>query len=177
VEYWIDRVDLLPHEDATEAWERAQRFGLKMDVERPRVKRTQRDTVEDLPPSSRKRAVKAAIARLTEAERDKYVFDNVEQSDQLAEDLQYLVGKEYFDDENGIKYKVDSVEFDAAFVDPVIGYRRALDGKLHAHDDSPQLVYGDGGLLQLVDLWGIDDGKGDVRWPENDQEWAQAQRA
>jgi hypothetical protein len=78
----IDRLDLLPHEDAIEAWDRAQRFGLKMDVERPRVKRTQRDTVEDLPPSSRKRAVKTAIARLTEAERDKYVFDNVEQSDQ-----------------------------------------------------------------------------------------------
>jgi hypothetical protein len=137
LEYWIDRLDLLPHEDATEAWDIAQRFGLKMDVERPRVKRTQRDTVEDLPPSSRKRAVKAAIARLTEAERNKYVFDNdnVEQSDQLAEDLQYLVGKEYFDDENGIKFEVDSVEFDAAF-GAVIVYRRALDGKLHAHDDS-----------------------------------------
>jgi hypothetical protein len=68
------------------------------------------------------------------------------------------------------------VEFDAAF-GAVIDYRRALDGKLHAHDDSPQLVYGDGGLLQLVDLWGIADSEGEVRWPENDQEWAQAQRA
>jgi hypothetical protein len=88
----------------------------------------------------------------------------------------YLVGKEYFDDENRIKYKVDSVEYDAAY-GAVIGYRRALDGKLHAQDDSPHLVYGEGGLSQLVDLWGIDDGEGDVRWPESDQEWAQAQRA
>jgi hypothetical protein len=43
LEYWIDRLDLLPHEDAREAWDRAQRFGLKMDVERPRVKRKQRE--------------------------------------------------------------------------------------------------------------------------------------
>jgi hypothetical protein len=50
---------------------------------------------------------------------------------------------------------VDSIEYEDSFR-AVTGYRRALDGKLHPYYDAPHLVYGDGGLLQLVDLWDID---------------------
>jgi hypothetical protein len=70
---------------------------------------------------------------------------------------------------------VDSIEYEDSFR-AVIGYRRALDGKLYPYDDAPHLVYGDGGLLQLVDLWDIDGIGAGVRWPETDQEWAQSQR-
>ena len=35
----------------------------------------------------------------------------------------------------------------------VTAYRRAMDGKTHQLDDSPFLVYGNGRVLQLCELW------------------------
>jgi hypothetical protein len=125
--------------------------------------------------AKRGKEVRKAIDRMSELERDKYTLDNVEQCEQLATDLKYLVGRQYYDDDNGVKYLVDSIDYEESYK-AVIGYRRASDGKLHPYDDAPHFVCGDGGILQLVDLWGIDGREADVRWPESNQEWAQMQR-
>jgi hypothetical protein len=90
-------------------------------------------------PKRRGKTVRKAIDRMSELERDMYALDNVEQCEQLATDLQYLVGRQYYDDENGVKYLVDSIEYEDSFR-AVIGYRRALDGKLHPYDDAPHMV-------------------------------------
>jgi hypothetical protein len=131
--------------------------------------------VADQPPAMRKKIVKSAIDALPVSVRELHVFDNVVQCEELAEELQYLVGKTYFDDETGVQYIVDGVGYDEPHK-AVIGYRRAQDGKLHKDDDAPHLVYGDGGILQLVGLWGIDDGPDGPQWPQTDKEWAARQR-
>ena len=53
----------------------------------------------------------------------------------------------------------------------MIVYRRAMDGKTHQLDDSPFLVYGDGGVLQQCELWDVDNGQGGIRWPDGKSEW------
>ena len=40
------------------------------------------------------------------------MVDNVEQSEELANQLQFLVGKSYFDDESGHHYDVELVMYD-----------------------------------------------------------------
>ena len=54
----------------------------------------------------------------------------------------------------------------------VLAYRKARDGKMHRLDNSPFLVYGDDGILLLCELWGVDNGQGDIRWPKSEVEWA-----
>lgn len=56
----------------------------------------------------------------------------------------------------------------------VVAYRKAMDGRLHRDDDAPFAVYGDAGILQLVEMWEIDTGRG-PRWPKSEAEWADAQ--
>lgn len=51
-----------------------------------------------------------------------------------------------------------------------------MSGRAHKFDDAPHLVYGDGGILQLVDLWGIDDGSDRITWPTTPRDWAAAQQ-
>ena len=52
-------------------------------------------------PGVRQAIVKSKLEQLTEEKRERYVLDNVEQSEKLAEELQCLVGRRYFDDESG----------------------------------------------------------------------------
>jgi hypothetical protein len=176
LEYWLDRLDKLQPEAAAEVWDRAKRAGMDLEgVKTVKVKRMTRSAFETTSSARGGKEVRKAIDRMSEIERDKYALNNVEQCEQLATDLQYLVGRQYYADENGVRYLVDSIDYEESYK-AVIGYRRALDGKLHHYDYAPHLVYGDGGILQLVDLWGIDGRGADVRWPETNQEWAQRQR-
>ena len=99
-------------------------------------------------PGVRRAIVRFKLEQLTEEERKRYVLDKVEKSVELAEELQYLVGRRYFDDENCHLYQVESVLYDEEYK-AVITYRRAMGGKTHQLDDSSFLVYGDGGVLQL----------------------------
>ena len=85
--------------------------------------------------------------------------------------IKYLVGKRYFDDESGHLYEVESVLYDEEHK-AVIAYRRAMDGKTRQLNDSPFLVYGDGGVLQLCELWDENSGQGGIKWPDSEAEWA-----
>ena len=68
-------------------------------------------------PAVRKAIVRSRLEQLSDIQREKYVIDNVEQSEQLAEELQYLVGRTYFDDDTGHQYEVESVLYD----EPIAG--------------------------------------------------------
>ena len=61
---------------------------------------------------------------------------------ELAEDLQYLVGKYYFDYETGVHCQVESIEYDEDNM-VAVGYRKAMDGRLHKDDDAAYAVYGE----------------------------------
>lgn len=174
VEYWSDKIQYLNTEDAAYIREEMAKRGV--DVPVPLLKTTEvtKDDIMAMPPKERKKHVNRAQKQLTEAALEKYSYDNVEQCEELAEDLQYLVGKDYFDDETGVHYQVESIEYDEANK-VVVGYRRAMDGRLHKDDDAAYAVYGDGGILSLVELWGIDSGKDGISWPTTDEDWATAQ--
>ena len=111
-----------------------------------------RSKVELHAPVVRRVIVRSKLEQLTEEERERYVLENVEQSEELAEELQYLVG--YFDDESGHLYEVQSVFYYEEHK-AMIACRRAIDGKTHQLNDSPHFLYGDGGVLQLCELWDI----------------------
>jgi hypothetical protein len=176
VEYWLDRLDCLSKEDAAMVEAQARQKGLLTEGRRPiPLKRIVLADLREQPTAVRRREVRSAIEQMTDVEREKYTIDNVEQTEELAEELQYLVGQDYYDDENGVHYFVESVMYDERHK-AVIGYRKAQDGKNHADDDAPLLVYGDSGILQLVDLWKVDQETVQVHWPSTDGEWAQQQR-
>ena len=118
--------------------------------------------------------VRKAVKTLTEEQQDRYVFDNVFQCPELAEELQYLVGRRYIDDENGVLYQVSEVGFMES-ARAVVGYRRAMDGKAYKYDDDPFHVFGAMGLLQLTELYDIDREDEETKWPETAGEWAKLQ--
>jgi hypothetical protein len=139
LEYWLDMLDKLQPEAAAEVWDRAKRHMDLEGVKRVNVKRLTRSAFETTSSARRGKEVRKAIDRMSEIERDKYALDNVEQCEQLATDLQYLVGRQYYDDENGVRYLVDSIDYEESYK-AVIGYIRDLDGKLHPYDDAPHLA-------------------------------------
>jgi hypothetical protein len=175
-EYWMDKLEYLSPADAEDVRTIMRRKGVELPPAPGHMTASpvQREELDAQAPAVRKLVVRSRLEQLSDTEREKYVIDNVEQCEELADHLQYLVGRTYFDDENGHQYQVESVEYDENHR-AVIAYRRSMSGRTHKYDDAPHLVYGDGGVLQLVELWGIDDGSDRIRWPSTTREWAQAQ--
>ena len=103
-----------------------------------------------------------------ELNMEKYVFDNVIQSEELAEEMKHeLEEKFYIDDENGRLYQIREVEFHEEFK-RVVGYRVDCSGqKASKFDDYPFDVFGEMGLLHLVDLYEIDNKEQEIKWPGN----------
>lgn len=120
--------------------------------------------------------VRRAADKQDERRLDRYVFDGVLQCHELAEELQYLVGKKYIDDENGVLYQVDRVLFSES-ARAVVGYRKAVDGRIYAYDDDPFHVYGSMGILQLTELYEVDQEGEQVSWPQNSADWSVLQEA
>ena len=121
------------------------------------------------------RKVRTAAEQTTEQEMEKFSFDNVIQSPMLADELQWMVGKRYIDDENGRLYEVARVWFSKT-AQAVVGSRRPMSGGAYRYDDDCYYVYGPCGLLQLVTLYDV--GKeDDVQWPKDEAEWKAVQMA
>ena len=176
VSYWADKADRLTTTQAEEVASQAELRGVQVGEVQPIVSSPMDQAeVEVQAPGVGKVIVSSRIEQLSDIERERYVVDNVEQSEDLAEELQYLVGHSFIDDENGHQYVVESILYDEDHK-AVIAYRRAMDGASHALDNSPYLVYGNGGILQLCELWSVDSGQDGVRWPQGEAEWAQRQR-
>ena len=192
-EYWLDRMQHLRPEQQ-EAVRRAARKVAETRGEESKTPMVDspkqvsmvaspmkgpsvKDAIADVSnKAERATRVQFAARKLTEEQQDRYVFDNVFQCPELAEDLQYLVGRRYVDDENGVLYQVDKVEYSES-AKAVVGYRRAMDGRLYKYDDDPFHVYGAMGLLQLTELYEIDREEDVVKWPTDAREWSEVQEA
>ena len=90
-----------------------------------------------------------------EVDPDSVIFEecsleNVDECPELAEDLQFLVGRKYVDD--GRKYMIDTIQWDPHY-EHVIGFRRPLSGRTHKEDTCPFLVYGREGLFELSERY------------------------
>ena len=105
-----------------------------------------------------------------DAKQERYSFDNVLQSKEPAERLQYLVMKQFIDDENGKLYEVAQVWYSRS-QEAVVGTRRSLTGHSQAYDDDCFYVFGINDLLQLTELYEVEKGTGDMNWPRNGTEW------
>jgi hypothetical protein len=123
---------------------------------------------------TRAKEVRTAAGQKKDAWQERHSFDNVLQSQELAERLQYLVGKRYIDDENGKLYEVAKVWFSRSH-EAVVGTRRPLTGHSQAYDDDCFFVFGISGLLQLTELYDVGHAVGDVNWPKSGTEWIMAQ--
>ena len=172
VHYWKVKMDRLTPDQAAQVRDEVGAQGIRESVGQAMTSTPlERGEVEPYAPGVSRAIVKSKLEQLTEEERERYILDNVEQSEELAEELQYLVGRRYFDDESGHLYEVESLLHDEEHK-AVIAYRRAMYGKTHQQDDSPFSVYGDGGVLQLCEVWGVDNGQGGIKWPDSEAEWA-----
>jgi hypothetical protein len=81
---------------------------------------------------------------------EKYAYDGVIQCEELASELQYLVGRVFVDPDNGGRYEVSLVEYNEEFK-VVVGGKRSLDGKLRKYDDSLICVFGREGIMEMTD--------------------------
>jgi hypothetical protein len=127
--YWMDRLDALDPRTRAMVEEEYGRY-------KAAARRRSKEVVPTPQRSDRTRAneVRTAAEQQEDAKQEKYSFDNVLQSQELAERLQYLVGKRYIDDENGKLYEVAKVWFSRS-QEAVVGTRRSLTGHSQAYDD------------------------------------------
>lgn len=188
--YWMDRLDKLPAKVRAEVEQEYDRL-VRAEQKRQGVKVNKQSLTKSkqLPSNpvavsehvgesdqlSAKR-VRSAVEQMEDLELEKYAFDNVIQSEELAEQLQYLVGRKFIDDENGKLYVIDRIWYlDTAKA--VVGTRRPLSGNQRAYDDDCFYVYGAMGLLQLSELYDVGNEEGEpVKWPQSGVEWELAQR-
>ena len=115
------------------------------------------------------------LRQLDQALLDELAYENVEECEELAEQVQFLNGRK-FEDEDRL-YEIMQVRFDPEF-GKVIGFRRPMSGRTpHREDGSAFCVYGKGGLYELSELYLLHhpEDRHSVRWPANGAEWARAQ--
>ena len=115
--------------------------------------------------------------RLDQTILDELAIENVEETQQLADSLQFLVGRKFEDE--GRLYEIMRVQYDRVW-ERVIGFRRPLSGKTPKRDDgSPFCVYGKEGLYELSELYYLHhpESRERVPWPSDDDAWALMQEA
>jgi hypothetical protein len=83
---------------------------------------------------------------------EKYAYDGVIQCEELAVELQHLVGLKFVDPENKGLYEVSHIKYNEEF-NVVVGGKRAMDGKLRKYDDSLICVFGREGLYEMTDTY------------------------
>ena len=179
-EYWMDRLEKLSGERAEEIRAEEDRRQRCQGVQ----PRTSRKTGGGKPqegggaaedPRGRAKKVRTAAEQQTVLEKERYAYDNIIQSAELAEVMQYLVGRKYMDDENGKTYEVEKIWFSASAC-AVVGIRRSLDGQVAAMDNDCFYVHGPMGLLQLTELYYVgEELEDEVTWPQDHAQWMEAQ--
>ena len=168
----MDRLEKLPEREAAEVrgeFTRKVKRGIQDEEGRKGEKTKRRPgrvsvarTVGEGADQVAKRVRTAAEFQM-EHHLERYVYDEVAQSPELAEKLQFLVGRKFIDDENGRLYTVDRVTYSET-ARAVVGFRRSLTGNAYKYDDDAFHVYGEMGLYQLTDLYGVEgDALGEVR--------------
>ena len=106
---------------------------------------------------------------------DELAYENVDECEELADSLQFLVGRKFEDE--GRMYEVYQVRYDPQY-ERIIGFRRPLSGKTpHKEDGSAFCVYGQEGLYELTERYLLlhPEERTTVEWPANNIEWARLQ--
>jgi hypothetical protein len=106
---------------------------------------------------------------------DALAYENVEECEELAHELQFLVGRKFHDE--GRMYEIYQVRYDPEY-ERIIGFRRPLSGKTpHREDGSAFCVYGQEGLYELSERYLLHnpEERDTVEWPTNNTDWAKMQ--
>lgn len=132
LDYWMDRLSVLPGETAARVQKeyaererrRAQRK-IGRGEEHPKLAtiRAGDDMGSSGDPKVAAKKVRSAVEQMDAVDMEKYAYDNQMQEPDLAEELQYLVGRKYVDDENGKLYRVERVWFSTT-ARAVVGTRK-----------------------------------------------------
>ena len=112
---------------------------------------------------------------LGQALLDELSYENVNECEELALELQFLVGRKFRDE--GRMYEIMQVRFDPQY-ERIIGFRKPLSGKTpHREDGSAFCVYGREGLYELTERYLLHhpEDRNDVVWPPDNVAWAEAQ--
>jgi exodeoxyribonuclease III len=106
---------------------------------------------------------------------DELSYENVDECEELAQELQFLVGRKFRDE--GRMYEIMQVRFDPQY-ERIIGFRKPLSGKTpHREDGSAFCVYGREGLYELTERYLLHhpEDRNEVKWPSDNVAWAEAQ--
>jgi len=106
---------------------------------------------------------------------DELSYENVNQCEELAQEVQFLNGRKFEDE--GRLYEIWQVRFDPES-EMVIGFRKPLSGRTHKEDGSAFAVYGREGLYELSERYFLShpEERNDISWPANSAEWAKLQK-
>ena len=108
-------------------------------------------------------------------DEDRFDFNNVDECEELAEELQFPNGRKFIDE--GRLYEIFQIRYDPEF-ERIIGFRKVLGSKPHREDGGAFLVYGREGLYELSERYLLDhsEEREEVDWPRDNYEWAVKQR-
>jgi hypothetical protein len=112
---------------------------------------------------------------LDQAILDELSYENVNECDELAAEIQFLNGRKFKDE--GRMYEIMQVRYDPEF-ERIIGFRRPLSGRTpHPEDGSPFCVYGKEGLYELSERYLLHnpEERDDARWPSDNISWSTKQ--
>ncbi len=86
-----------------------------------------------------------------EQEEEENVYDGILQNEETAQNMQWLIGEKYEDNEDGRTYEIREIFYDKRF-QIVVGTRRVMDGEPPSKFDADKYcVFGPDGLLELVE--------------------------
>jgi hypothetical protein len=111
--------------------------------------------------------------------KEEFLFENVFECEELGGEVATLLnGKKFRDGPYDRLYEIYGVRYDEEF-ETIIGWRKPLSGRTHPEDASAFRVFGKDGLYELSELYLIEhpDEEDNVRWPNDNNEWANEQMA
>ena len=138
-----------------------------------------RTRLDKAPPATVEEEEEAAAlvaAGLNEDVLGDFDINNINESPELAEELQFLNGRKFEDE--GRLYEIFGVRWEEKW-EHIIGFRKSLTGTTHNQSGSSFLVYGREGLYELSELYLLEHPEERVvtPWPANNTEFAALQRA
>ena len=138
-----------------------------------------RTRMSQIPPETEEEAEEEAAmiaADVEEGALGDYDINNINESPELAEELQFLNGRKFEDE--GRLYEIFGVRWEEEW-EHIIGFRKSLTGTTHNQSGSSFLVYGREGLYELSEVYLMNHPEERVStpWPVDNSAFAELQRA